>query len=765
MNKTNWYRTVVLLLLLFSGISLFAQKKFNVSGQISDKDQGTNLPYATVIADDSIGVTTDENGKFSVKLTPGNHKLKVTFLGYSHQTMFLNVKADTNLKMEMFAEVNQLEEFVIEDEAFYGEKKLESSQMSTVSLNPKEIKMIPSLAGEADVIKVAQLLPGVSKGVEGSTDYFVRGGDADQNLVLLDGATVYNTGHLFGFMSVFNPDAIGDVTMMNGAFPAHYGGRLSSILDIKTDHEVPDKTNVKGSIGLISSRLTIKKPMKQQKMSFMLSGRRTYIDQILAKANTEVQLPYYFYDLNGRLNFNPNPKNKFYLSGYFGADILDFSRSSRRNNGSFKSNFNIKNNSQSFGWKHIYSKNKFSDFSVSRTFYAYNINNSFEDNGIDLSSSLEDYSARFKMENYRADSSRITWGGSFITHAISPSILNSRGIVATIISSNRSRSLNAYEGAIFGQYEKDLTIRLKATVGYRQSFAISDGKFYTGYEPRLAFRYKLNEFSSLKASYSRMSQYMHRVSSSAVSLPTDVWYTVTKRIKPQSSDQFVLGYVRTLPKANIFFSSEVYYKQMNNLTEYQEGTNLVLNTDFEKHLIQGKGDSYGIELLVRREHARLQGWVSYTLSWTNRHFPDLNGGRVFPAKYDRRHNVSIVGMYDITKRLTFSAVWEYISGSKFTPVIGQYAVLNPAYSGIELIPVYSDRNAVGLSDAHRLDIGLILKSKERKRFKSEWHFGIYNVYNRATPVSLIVSNENGQYKYVQPGLFGLIPSISYNFEF
>ena len=757
-------KLLLILAIMSCSSCIFAQQMVTISGKVKSSGDQSVLPFASIVLND-FGATTNESGKFSLRVPKGKYIMKITFLGFAQHEGVIELNSDTSVTVNLIPSSNELQEFVIEEEAYYGEEQLENSQMSTISLNPNEIKAIPSLAGEADLIKVAQLLPGVSKGIEGGTDFFVRGGDADQNLVLLDGATVYNTGHLFGFMSVFNPDAIGEVTMINGAFPSYYGGRLSSILDIRTQSEIPNITEIDGSIGLISSRLTIRKPFKQQRMSFMLSGRRTYIDQVLARANAEVQLPYYFYDLNGRFDYHISQKDQLFVSGYFGADILDYSRSNSSDTASFRSNFTIKNNSQSFGWKHFYSNSKYSDLSLSRTYYAYNINNSFEDNGIDLSSDLEDYAIRYKMQTYMSDSSEFVWGGSLITHSISPSILNTRGIISDIVSSSKGRRLSIIEGAVYGHLEKDLNFRWRLNMGYRHSFAVADGTFYHNYEPRISFRMKIDENSSLKGSYSRMSQYMHRVSSSAISLPTDVWFSVTKDIKPQTADQVVVGYLRTFPKANLFVSVESYYKNMNNLTEYEEGSNLVLSTDFEDQLIQGTGNSYGIETLIRRKGKRWQGWVSYTLSWTNRYFADLNNSMWFPAKYDRRHNVSIVGQYDITKRITFSAVWEYISGARFTPIIGQYTVLNPAYSGVEIIPVYSERNAVGLSDAHRLDIGLIISSKEERRFKSKWQFGIYNVYNRATPVSLIIVNENGGYKYVEPGLFGLIPSVSYNFEF
>lgn len=763
------------ILLMLSSCLLKAQSHYQLSGKVIDEQKKVSLLYATVIVDDTVGISANEFGEFSIRLSKGKHNVKVTFMGYETFQRQVDIQQNYSLVVNMNPQTNKLKEFIVAERKSYGEEKIEKSQMSSISLKPKDINLLPSLIGEPDPIKVAQLLPGISKGVEGSSDMFVRGGDADQNLVLLDGSTVYNTGHLFGFMSVFNPDAIGEVTMMNGAFPAYYGGRLSSILDITTDEEMSDSSIIKGSVGIVSSRFTVKKPLLKKKMSVLLAARRTYIDQVLKVVNAEVQLPYYFYDVNGRINYNLNEKNKLYLSAYYGADILDLSRSRREEEDSnFQSNFNLANNSQSIGWKHIITSKKSTDLTVSRTKYAYQIDNSFDENGIDLSSGIEDYAGDFKYKIYRIDSSNLTLGSSFVYHNISPAVLNAKGIVESLISSTRSRSLSTLEGAFYGQYEKNFLEKFRLTVGFRQSYAfsginltqgISYDEFYTEHEPRVSVRYKLSGVSALKASYSRMVQYMHRVSSSSVTLPTDVWYTITKSIKPQTANQFALGYTRIFPEQDAFLSLEGYYKNMNNLTEYEEGTNLILNTEFEERLIQGKGDSYGVELLLRREHKRLQGWIAYTLSWTNRYFEQLNNGNSFPAKYDRRHNVAIVGIYKLTSRLAFSAVWEYLSGSRFTPIIGQYTVFNPGNTGIDLIPIYSERNAVALSDAHRLDIGITLKSKSKKKFRSEWKFSVYNVYNRATPVSINIVNENGSYKYLQPGLFGLLPSVAYSFEF
>ena len=487
----------------------------------------------------------------------------------------------------------KLSEVVVKEELFYEADKVQKTDMGVIDITLKDIKRIPTLGGEQDVVKYVQLLPGVNKGVEGAGDFFVRGGDADQNLLLLDGATMYNTGHLFGFVSVFNPDVIGSTTFIKGSFPAYHGGRLSSILDVKTRDDIPTETEVEGTVGIISSRLTLRQPIKKDKVSLMVSGRRTYIDKVVQVTSNELEIPYYFYDFNGRVNYKASPKDQFFFSGYLGSDILTYQTSDVDDNGgnSFNSDFDIRNNSQSFGWAHQFDKTRKLDLNLSRTEYAYNIFNSVDDNRIETQSGIEDYAGQVDYKIYKADRTNIQLGTSFNNHTISPILINSNGLIEDIFPDSKSETLEFLEGAVYGHIEKEFKKRVRVNLGYRQSYAITRGKFYTGFEPRLALRYSLGTHASLKAGYSRAYQYMHRVSSSAVSLPVDLWYGVTEDIKPQSANQFALGYVKSFPKYRTLLETEVYYKDMQNVTEYQEGTNLLLNTEFEEALLQGSGTS------------------------------------------------------------------------------------------------------------------------------------------------------------------------------
>ena len=749
---------------------LFAQGTVLLRGSVTDAGTGEKMPFVNIAVDkgEAGGMYTDGEGNFRMNLSRGAHILQASHIGYDPVQLSFFLMKDTVIHIVMQTNIKQLNEMVVKGEKFYGEEQLNNTEMSTISLDRKQIRMIPNLGGEQDIVRLVQLLPGVSKGVEGTGDFFVRGGDADQNLLLLDGATIYNTGHLFGFVSVFNPDVIGEATFIKGAFPAGYGGRLSSILDVRTRSDVPRETEVEGSIGVISSRLTVRKPLMQDRMVVMISARRTYIDRVLEAIESEVAVPYYFYDVNGKVDFQADKNNKFFFSAYLGADVLDWQPTSRDQDDDrdFTANFDINNNSQSFGWQYLFTDKTIGDLLLSRTYYDYRIFNSFSDNEVRTSSGIEDYQVKYELKHFTPASTEISLGTVHQHHQIDPIVVRSRGLIENFIPDSRSGSLSFLEGAFFAHVQKDLGKKWRLNAGYRQSYAVTQGTFYPGFEPRLSLRYKLGPRTSLKAGYSRMTQYMHRVSSSAVTLPVDLWYGVTPDITPLSSDQWVIGYVASDPARKLLLETEIYYKGLDQITEYEEGTNLLLNSEFESSLLQGKGTSYGWEVMLKKESKKWEASVSYTLNWSFRNFEELNRGKTFPAKYDRRHNGAVMGLYNITERAAVSVVWEYISGSRFTPVIGQYAVLNPLGSGVDVLYLYTDRNAVRLSAAHRLDMMFIWRSARDKKFKSEWHLGVYNVYNRATPISInIIEDDKGGFKYEQPGIFGTVPTLSYHFKF
>lgn len=761
-RQLNW-----LLVLLVVSSSLRAQNFITISGRVLDVENSKELPFCTITLNGNTDATrTDDCGRFKFKIYPQKVELGFTYTGYSSKTFLFEPTADTSLTIQLQRSSTALDNVVIKGERFYEENQIESIRSSTISVKAEEVLMVPGIAGEPDLIRTIQLLPGVTKGIEGSVDFFVRGGDADQNLILLDDAVIYNSGHLFGFMSAFNPDVLGDVQMVKGGFPAYYGGRLSSVIDIKTDQTIPDKTNVLGSIGVISSSLTINQPLLKDKLAMKLAGRRTYIDQLLRlTGDPNLQLPYYFYDFNGRVDFRPSPNHSLFFSNYQGADILDLKSINFDNNSS--SQFDINNSSQSLCWKYLTPSNNLFEATLVRSHLSYLVDNFLEESTLIVSNSITDHGMKARYDIFNTELEKVSIGLDITNHTMDELEVNSSGIISDIFQTARSAPINLFEGGLYTDVEKSLTERLNISLGYRQSFATVNGKLYLGFEPRLLARHKLSDESALKFNFTVMSQYQHRVSSASISLPVDLWYSATQKIKPQKATQFGLGYVRGFSDLGLLFESEVYYKMANSVIEYEEGTNLFLNTDFEQSIIQGKAKSYGWEALLRKKGERLKGWASYTLSWANRQFDELNNGTAFPARYDRRHNVSIVTNYKLFKLWELSAVWEYLSGSRFTPIVAQYAITNPLNTGVTVENIYPDRNSVALSNTHRLDIGLVKKSKPTRKFYREWRLGIYNVYNRAAPVGIQIARdqETGLFRYEQPGLFGALPFVSYRFKF
>lgn len=750
--------------LLFCLPSLLLAQHVTVKGLIQD-DTGTRLPQAHIIIfPDSIFTVTNSNGEFLVRTTAGEKKVQVSYVGYEIFGKVLYLRTDTTFSVYLKSKLNQLDEVVISSTRNIQQEILESNQTSKHVLTKDDINAIPVLGGEADVIKTLQLLPGTIRGVEGSSDLFVRGGAADQNLVLLDDAPVYNTSHLFGFISVFNPDVLDQVEAINGGFPAEYGGRLSSILNVETKSSIPDKTFISGDIGLIASRLYVEQPVVKNKASFWLAGRRTYIDQVIKVVGEE--LPYFFYDFNGKFIFKPSERDELQVSHYNGEDLLDLFRDQNGDGDGFLTTYQSGNSSQSLRWNRMYKRGWSSNASLMRTKYKYNIRNAFEENELVAVSDIEDYGAHLVFQKDSVGKGSARSGVSWIRHHVSPNIINTQGSITEIFESSMASGRNADEFAIHGEYAWHPGTKIQITTGMRISMAMVERKTYLFPEPRLSVRYSLNGNQALKFSYSRMVQYMHRISNSAVSSPTDIWYPVTDSIRPQTAHQVAFAWQRSLLEDDAFVSVEGYYKAMDDLVGYEEGTNLFLNTDFESKLIQGRGRAYGVEVLFRKNIGKLTGWISYTLSWSHRQYDQINSGRWFPSRYDRRHNGAIVAQYAFNKRWSVSMVWEFISGSRFTPVIGQYVLLAPSLTGADLIPVYSGINQVTLASSHRLDLGIKFRSRPDKKFQWQWFAGVYNTYNRANPIGInIEQDENdGTLRYTQPGLFGLIPFISYGFR-
>lgn len=735
-------------------------------GTVSDAGN-ENLPLAQIfIMPDSVTLLADEHGKFRVVLAPGRKEIQIAHVGVETFSYSFVLRRDTACAFVLTSKINALQEVVVSGARSVQAELFESNRTSTNVLTKDIINSIPVLGGEADVIKTLQLLPGTVRGVEGSSDLFVRGGAADQNLVLLDDVPIYNTSHLLGFLSVFNPDMLDRVEAINGGFPAQYGGRLSSILNVQTISGVADATHVSADVGIIASRVFVEQPIVKDKASFWVGARRTYIDQVV-KALGE-NLPYYFYDLNGKLILTPSERDHVSVSFYNGEDVLDFFRDRNNDGNGSLTRYVSGNTSQSLQWRHDLKKNWSANLSLIHSRYRYSILTGFEENQLVALSDIEDYGGKliFSRDSV-AGRFAIQTGVEWSRHDISPNVINTEGFFSDLLPSSATRARVSNEVAAFVQADWPVGARWQLSAGMRGSMAVVQGKTYANPEPRFSARYALTDKQALKFSYARMAQYIHRISNSAVSAPTDLWYPVTQDIKPQASHQITVAWQRSLLDRKAFLSVEGYYKTMNNLIGYEEGTNLFLNNDFESRLIQGRGEAYGMEFLLRKDAGRFTGWLSYTLSWSWRQFDEINGGKWFHARYDRRHNGAVVMQYALSKRLALSAVWEFISGARFTPVTGQYVVFAPTLSGVDLIPTFSEINGVKMADAHRLDLGLKFRSKPERKFQWQWFAGVYNTYNRANPVGISIEQDEttGELSYEQPGLFGLIPFISYGFKF
>jgi hypothetical protein len=755
-----------LILFVVSPILANAQS-FQLKGFVNDSE-GAALSSAHIQAwvPKKKTMASGEFGDFSFLVSPGEVRVDISYTGFKKLSRTISVRSDTTLVFQLEGNEEELSEVVISADRTLQSDQFETTRMSTNTLSGKEISAIPVLGGEADLIKTLQLMPGVTKGADGTTDLFVRGGAADQNLVLLDGAPIYNTGHLFGFLSVFNPDILDKVESINGAFPAEYGGRLSSILDVGSKNSFPTKTSVKGNIGLLASRLMIEQPLVKDKLSVWVAGRRTYIDQVVKAIGQE--LPYFFYDFNGKIVYKPRANSRLEMTFYEGNDVLSFaslSRASLRNR-NISNEFVLGNSSQTLKWDRFY-KNFSSSLSLYRTAFRYSIQNTYLENRLSVNSSIEDIGGKWVLstDSLRKGISFKT-GIELVQHRVAPNRINTSGEISELLKTSATTPQTSYETSVFLQADGRLLPNLRYSAGVRVSSAYVDNTFYYNPEPRIAFRYSLDSATAIKFSYSRMSQYLHRVSSAAVAFPTDIWYPVTRNVRPQTADQIALGIQRTLPRQNLYVSVEGYYKWMNQLIGYREGASLLLNVNFESQLVQGQGRGYGLEFLLKKEAGKLTGWISYTWSKAERQYDAVNSGQWFLARYDRRHNAAIVMNYQLSRKWSVSTVFEFISGSQFTPIIGQYAVPSPTLVGVDLIPVYAPINSVKLADTHRLDVGIKFRPRPDKKFQAEWFAGVYNVYNRAAPVGVfIMSNGDGSFRYEQPGLFGLLPFVSYGFKF
>jgi len=795
-------------LALLISINLFwifsFSQKASISGYVTDASNGEALIGCKVyLPSIKNGVLTNNYGFYSVSLPIGKYTIEYKFSSYVSVMKEINLTKDTSLNVEISSQINTLNEFEIN--AKKGEN-VNSAKLGQVELQMEQIKTLPAFMGEIDVLKTIQLLPGVSSVSEGGQGFYVRGGGPDQNLVLVDEAVVYNAAHLFGFFSVFNADAVKGVTLTKGGMPANFGGRMSSVLEVNMNEGNNKNFKVKGGIGAISSRLTIEGPLKKDKGSFILSGRRTYID-LLMKAAIPDTSPfagsgYYFYDLNLKFNYKITEKDRIYLSGYYGKDVFTF--------GNTEDNFNVDmpwgNGIAALRWNHLFNPKLFMNVSATFTDYVFQFASNQDQFRFSLNSGIRDVGAKIDFSFYPNTKNKLRWGADYIFHTFTPTSISAESD-SVVFDTGLAQKLFSHESAAYITDEYDLSENWKFNVGLRYSsyqhvgpftryikgdVGVSDStinyakneiiKSYGGFEPRFSFRWLLPNKSSIKGGYSFNYQYVHLTSLSAVSLPTDIWFPTTDKAKPQSGWQTSLGYFKNFDNDKWETSIEAYYKGMNNLIEYKEGAlpgdNINDNTD--NLLVFGRGWSYGVELFVKRSFGKFTGWIGYTWSKTERVFEDLNEGNPFPAKFDRRHDLSIVATYKLSERWTFGSSFIYATGNTLTLPTSWYVQEQ------NLLFNYGARNSTRMAPYHRLDLSATwydkptktkidpitgLKMEIKKRFRHNWAFSVYNVYNRANPFFLFVDNDgdflNGDFKLSvkQVTLFPIIPSVTWNFEF
>lgn len=790
MNVKN---LLLLFLFLTAANTAFSQDKFTLSGYIKDGNNGETLIGATVFVKDlNVGATSNEYGFYSISIPVGTYNVEYAYLGFETLTKSISLNANTTENIELGVSSAQLTEVVVTSEA--KDQNVTNIEMSVNKLDIQTIQKMPTLLGEVEIIRSIQLLPGVSTVGEGATGFNVRGGSIDQNLVLLDEAPVYNSSHLFGFFSVFNPDAVKDVKLYKGGIPARYGGRLSSILDVRMKEGNNKKLAVNGGVGVIFSRLSVEAPIVKDKASFIVAGRRSYID-ILAGPFLNNGLEgsiLNFYDLTLKTNYNINEKNRLFLSGYFGRDNFGFGEAA---------GFNWGNGTATLRWNHLFNEKLFSNLTLYYSDYDYEI--SFgEDatNSFDWNAQIVNYSVKPELTYFLNPKNVLRFGGQAIIYEFEPG--NAVGVSEGEISDVSLDKKYALEGGVYLENEQDLGSQIKINYGLRfslfnylgegRAYQFADApagtrrpltsfeefdqwesiQTYSNFEPRFSLRYQMNPSTSLKASYNRMAQYIHLVSNTTASTPVDVWTPSTNNIKPQLADQVALGYFQNFRDNLYEFSGEIYYKSMDNLVDYIDGADLLLNEFLEGDLLTGKGRAYGMELMMKKNEGTFSGWVSYTLARTERLVEGVNDDDWYPSRFDQTHNLSLTAFYEPGKRWTFSSNFVLISGTPTTFPTSRFE-----QQGF-VIPhnANNTRNNVRIPVYHRLDLSATLEGKknEERRWQSQWVFSIYNVYSRRNPFSIFFRQDQNR---ILPGqavnteavrlsvIGNLIPSVSYNFKF
>ncbi len=784
------------ILFLLCTAMLTAQEKFSISGTVKDASSGETLFGASVfIQNSSIGTTTNEYGFYSITAAKGTYTLVVSYMGFDDISQEIILDKDQNLNIDIAESSNQLGEVVIRTEDS-EDISIRKPQMSVSKLNVGTIKQMPAVLGEVDIIKSIQLLPGVTNNGEGSSGFNVRGGSVDQNLVLLDETIIYNTSHLLGFFSIFNSDAIKDIKLYKGNIPARFGGRASSVLDVRQKDGNKKNLALTGGIGTVSTRLAIEGPIAKDRSSFLVAGRGSYAHLFLKLSEELKDNSAYFYDMNLKANFEINENNQLFLSGYFGRDVFKFADS-------FNSSYG--NSSGNLRWNHVFSDKIFSNLSVNYSKYDYQLEiNAFE---FDWISQIDNYNLKYALSYYINNDIKLDFGINGIHYLFNPGII-SPTTEDSGINYLKLDQKTAIEGGLYAGVEHRITPKLSLQYGLRYSnFARLGGQSIVEYEndqpvvynevlgiyergtpigstaydknevirsfgnlePRFSVAYELNERSSMKAGYSRVAQYIHLISNTTSVTPLDVWAPSGPYIEPQLSNQYAVGYFRKFRDNNFSLEIEAYYKDIENRIDYIDGSDLIGNNTIETEILTGESKAYGLEFLVRKNKGNFTGWLAYTWAKSEQRTPGgtaggpgINDGEWYYTPYDRTHDISFTGTYRLNDKWRFSANFIYQTGRPVTYPDGQYE-----YEGLS-IASYSERNSNRLPAYHRIDVSAILvPGKPNRKWRGEWVFGIYNIYNRrnAASISFSQNRETGLNEATRTAIFGIVPSVTYNFKF
>ena len=768
-RKFFFFNLIIGLFSLISSVN--AQSTVVVSGSVKDKQTGESLIKAVVRIEElpNAGIISNEYGFYSLSLPKGNYTVVVSQVGY--ETLIQKIKLDSSQTINFSLQTkNVLKEVVVESSR--KNDNLTKAQMGTETINMATISKVPVIFGEKDLLKTIQLLPGVKSAGEGNSGFFVRGGGADQNLILLDEAPVYNATHLLGFFSTFNSDAIKDATIIKGNSPSQYGGRLSSVLDVKMKEGNNQDYTVNGGIGLISSKVSIEGPLQKNKSSFILSGRRTYADVFLKATEKFKDNILYFYDLNAKANYQINAKNKIYVSGYFGRDELGLGQ-----------DFGIDwgNKTGTIRWNKIISNKLFLNTSFIYSDYNYNVKLKNGETNFNINSEIKDVNLKQDYTLYTNTQNTLRFGFNTILHNIRPSTFS-----GTVINSVAKTGRNGLENAVYLTNNYKATNQLTIDYGMRLSMYTlmggdmyniyqngvvsssiklapsSFGKTYINPEPRITTNFRIDDEKSIKAGYARNVQHLHLLSNSVASSPSDQWIGNSYNIKPEIADQISVGYVTKVFKSNFEFTTEAYYKHLQNQIDYKDGAEINTVSDVESVLLYGIGRAYGLELLLKKKEGRLTGWIGYTLSKTERKIEGINGNNWYNARQDRTHDISVVGIYDVNDRWSISGVFVYNTGDAVTYPTGKYNVQG------QTLYQYAARNANRMPAYHRLDFSATYEKNKTKRMHGSWNFSLYNVYGRENAFRISFKddpNDPTRTQIIRTALFKWVPSVTYQFKF